>query len=73
MSTALATATLTLAAEAPDLDVISRIGGSAFGLNHHRGFTHSFLGIPLTAAAVVAGHAASGVSGEYLKMVDLRD
>ncbi len=52
--TALATATLTLAAEAPDVDVISRLGGSAFGLNHHRGFTHSFLGVPLVAAAVVA-------------------
>lgn len=52
--TALATATLTLAAEAADLDVISRFGGSAFGLNHHRGFTHSFLGIPLVAAVVVA-------------------
>jgi inner membrane protein len=51
--TALATATLTLAAEAPDLDVFSRIGGSAFGLNHHRGFTHSFLGVPLVAAVVV--------------------
>ena len=52
--TALATATLTLAAEAPDLDVISRFWGSAFGLNHHRGFTHSFLGVPLVAAVVVA-------------------
>ncbi len=51
--TALATATLTLAAEAPDIDVLSRFGGSAFGLNHHRGFTHSFLGIPLVACAVV--------------------
>jgi len=51
--TALATATLTLAAEAPDLDVLSRFGGSAFGLNHHRGFTHSFLGVPIVAAAVV--------------------
>jgi len=52
--TALATATLTLAAEAPDLDVLSRFGGSAFALNHHRGFTHSFLGVPLVAAVVVA-------------------
>ena len=50
---ALATATLTLAAEAADLDVFSRFGGSAFGLNHHRGFTHSFLGIPIVAAVVV--------------------
>jgi inner membrane protein len=51
--TALATATLTLAAEAPDLDVISRFWGSPFGLNHHRGFTHSFLGLTLDAVAVV--------------------
>src|SRR5208337_1938856 len=51
--TALATATLTLGAEAPDLDVFSRFGGSAFALNHHRGFTHSFLGVPLVAAVVV--------------------
>ena len=52
--TALATATLTLAAEAPDVDILSRLQGSAFGLNHHRGFTHSFLGVPLVAALVVA-------------------
>src|ERR1035438_10608278 len=51
--TALATATLTLAAEAPDLDILGRFGGSAFGFKHHRGFTHSFLGIPLVAAVVV--------------------
>jgi inner membrane protein len=51
--TALATATLTLAAEAADLDVFSRFGGPAFALNHHRGFTHSFLGVPIVAAVVV--------------------
>jgi inner membrane protein len=51
--TALATLTLTLAAEAPDLDVLSRLGGPAFGFAHHRGFTHSFLGLPLDAAVVV--------------------
>ena len=51
--TALATLTLTLAAEAPDLDVLSRFGGPAFGFAHHRGFTHSFLGILLDAAVVV--------------------
>jgi inner membrane protein len=51
--TALATLTLTLAAEAPDLDVISRFRGSAFGFAHHRGFTHSFLGlIPMSALVV---------------------
>ena len=52
--TALATLTLTLAAEAPDLDVIGRFWGRAFGFEHHRGFTHSFLGVPLDAAVVVA-------------------
>ena len=52
--TALATLTLTLAAEAPDLDVLGRLRGPAFGFAHHRGFTHSFLGIPIVAALVVA-------------------
>ncbi len=52
--TALATATLTLAAEAPDLDVFGRLfGSSAFGFEHHRGFTHSFLGLLLVSAVVV--------------------
>jgi inner membrane protein len=52
--TALATLTLTLAAEAPDLDVLTRFKGLAFGFAHHRGFTHSFLGIFLDAVVVVA-------------------
>ncbi len=50
--TALATLTLTLAAEAPDLDVLGRIRGPAFAFAHHRGFTHSFLGVPLDALVV---------------------
>jgi len=52
--TALATLTLTLAAEAPDLDIIGRLWGRATGFEHHRGFTHSFLGVPLDAVVVVA-------------------
>jgi inner membrane protein len=51
--TALATLTLTLAAEAPDLDVLGSFRGSAFGFAHHRGFTHSFVGVPLDALVVV--------------------
>ena len=51
--TALATLTLTLAAEAPDLDVIGGFWGRTFGFAHHRGFTHSFLGAPLVAGVVV--------------------
>src|SRR6202008_3896094 len=40
--------------EAPDLDVLGRwFGGPVFGFAHHRGFTHSFLGlIPMCAVVV---------------------
>src|ERR1019366_8267788 len=51
--TALATLTLTLAAEAPDLDIIGGLRGPAFAFAHHRGFTHSFVGVPLDALVVV--------------------
>lgn len=51
--TALASATMILAAEAPDLDVIGSFKDPVFGFAHHRGFTHSFLGLILTSAAVV--------------------
>jgi len=51
--TALATLTLTLAAEAPDLDVLGRFRGPAFSFAHHRGFTHSFVGVPLDALVVI--------------------
>lgn len=52
--TALATATLTLAAEASDVDVVGNFRDPIFGFAHHRGFTHSFLGLVLVAAMVVA-------------------
>ena len=51
--TALATLTLTLAAEAPDIDVLGRFWGRAFGFEHHRGFTHSLVGVPIDAIAVL--------------------
>jgi inner membrane protein len=51
--TALATATMTLAAEAADLDVLGNLKNPIFGFAHHRGFTHSFLGAVLVAALVV--------------------
>ena len=51
--TALATATMTLAADAPDIDVFGRMKGPVFGFAHHRGFTHSFLGLILVSAATV--------------------
>jgi inner membrane protein len=51
--TALATATMTLAAEAPDLDVLGLFKGPVYGFAHHRGFTHSFLGLVIVSAVVV--------------------
>lgn len=50
--TALATATMTLAAEAPDLDVFWGFKGPVYGFAHHRGFTHSFIGLILVSAVV---------------------
>jgi inner membrane protein len=52
--TGLATLTLTLAFEAPDIDSIFYLGGGITGLQHHRGLTHSLIGAPFMAAAVVA-------------------
>jgi inner membrane protein len=51
--TALATATMTLAAEAPDLDTLWGFKGPVVGFAHHRGFTHSFLGMFLVSAVAV--------------------
>jgi inner membrane protein len=53
--TGLATLTLTLAAEAPDIDVLAYFWGPIAGLQHHRGFTHAIIGIPLMGVLVVAG------------------
>jgi len=51
--TALATLTMTLAAEANDIDIVTYFRGSTFGFAHHRGITHTFLGVPFVAAAVL--------------------
>ncbi len=50
---ALATVTMVLAAEAADIDVLWGLKTSIAGLQHHRGITHSFVGVPFIAAAVV--------------------
>ena len=44
---------MTLAAEAPDLDVFWGFKGPVYSFAHHRGFTHSFLGLILVSAVVV--------------------
>jgi inner membrane protein len=50
---ALATLTMTLAAEAADIDILAYVKGSAVGFIQHRGITHTFLAIPVLAAMVV--------------------
>jgi inner membrane protein len=50
---AYATVAMTLAAEAPDLDTLWSIRGPIAGFQHHRGWTHTFLGLPLEAAVIV--------------------
>ena len=49
---AYATLAMTLAAEAPDLDVFWGFRGPLVGFQHHRGFTHTFLAAPLVALVV---------------------
>src|ERR1700757_45676 len=48
---AYATLAMTLAAEAPDLDILWAIRGPVAGFQHHRGITHTFLGAPFVALA----------------------
>jgi inner membrane protein len=48
-----ATTTCVLAAEAADLDVVGYFGGPVSGFQHHRGITHTFVGVPFVAALVV--------------------
>ena len=50
--TAYATLAMTLAAEAPDMDVLWSLRGPVAGFEHHRGITHTFLGAPFVALAV---------------------
>lgn len=51
--TALATPLMVIAAEIPDLDIFTEIRGPVYGFQHHRGATHTFLGVPFDAAAAL--------------------
>lgn len=48
--TSLATLTLVLSAEMPDIDFLAYFGGPVYGFAHHRGITHTLLGLPAMAA-----------------------
>ena len=50
---AYATLAMTVAAESPDLDTLWSLRGPLAAFQHHRGWTHTFFGIPFEAAAVV--------------------
>ncbi len=50
---AYATVVMTLAAEAPDLDTLWSVKGPVAAFQHHRGWTHTFLGVPFEAAILV--------------------
>jgi inner membrane protein len=50
---AYATLAMTIAAEMPDLDTLWSLDGPVAGFEHHRGITHTFLGLPFEAALVV--------------------
>jgi len=50
---AYATLTMTLAAEAPDLDVLWSADGPVAALQHHRGITHTLIGLPFDGLIVL--------------------
>ncbi|QMV19359.1 metal-dependent hydrolase [Granulicella sp. 5B5] len=50
---AYATLTMAIAAEMPDIDTLWSLRGPVEGFAHHRGITHTFVGLPFEAAALV--------------------
>ena len=52
---AYATVAMTLAAEAPDLDTLWAADGPVAAFQHHRGITHTFLGLPFEGLVVIGG------------------
>ena len=48
------TVAMTLAAETPDIDVLWGFGGPVAAFQHHRGMTHTFIGLPFEAAVVIS-------------------
>jgi inner membrane protein len=50
---AYATLAMTLAAEAPDLDVLWAAGGPVAAFQHHRGITHTLIGLPFDGLIVL--------------------
>jgi inner membrane protein len=51
----LATPILLLASNAPDIDIVYRLGGSLTYLDHHREISHAFVSIPIFAVLIALG------------------
>src|SRR3974377_2185097 len=51
---ALTTLTMVLAAEAADVDVLWALKSPLAALQHHRGITHSFVGVPFMGGPTLA-------------------
>ncbi len=51
--TAYATLGMAIAAEFPDIDTLWSFRGPVTGFEHHRGITHSFVGVPFEAALLL--------------------
>ncbi|MFC6646698.1 metal-dependent hydrolase [Granulicella cerasi] len=51
---AYATAAMAIAAEFPDIDTLWSLRGPVESFTHHRGITHTLLGLPFEAALIVA-------------------
>lgn len=52
---AYATAAMAIAAEFPDIDTLWGLRGPVSGFQHHRGITHTFLGLPFEAGLILLG------------------
>ena len=47
--------TAVIASNLPDIDIVTAATGTATYIDYHRGFTHSFLGVPFFSLIVAAG------------------
>ncbi len=52
------TAAMAIAAEFPDIDTVWGAAGPVASLEHHRGITHTFVGLPVEAALLTLGFYA---------------
>ena len=52
---AYATLTMAIAAQFPDIDTLWSLHGPVEGFQHHRGITHTFVGVPFEALVIVGG------------------